>query len=563
MTETSTSATVAASKKSKARISLSSVFALSFISVFVIFISVTLLAYSKLVDFRNILDSIANDSLPQVVFSEQVNNHIATLSAISDGLSFASSEPALRIAERNVHQKIDEIRSLAERREGTQYLDFHLTAIESEILELKTLALHRIKMASLLSTQEQALYALNDRVVKLTTDTSLSKQDIQMLQRWRAAIFEAVALASNAVNLSRLQTIRQSSFKVTEIIDELYSNIQQFPAAQKPKMQAIVAEFNQIALSENGIFPLQINLLRLSGRVTGGGNFVHSLIADYSRLLNFKSYQLSDSLITQTRRTSVRISEQIQNVGMYVLSALLLLLIIVFFIQNRVVRRLVRLNAVVQDRANGFSNSTHISGNDEISDIADTIDYFAATIEQQKITLQQLSLLDGLTGIPNRRALDERLEHELKLATREKWPLSLLMVDVDFFKPFNDNYGHVAGDEALVSIAQILESVAKRSGDFAARYGGEEFVFILPNTDQTGARSVASTLLNSVRNANLEHKYNPNTDHITISVGIATGLPGEAKDADYLQRLADHALYAAKQNGRDQAIHYLDIIRQA
>ena len=245
---------------------------------------------------------------------------------------------------------------------------------------------------------------------------------------------------------------------------------------------------------------------------------------------------------------------------MYVLSALLLLLIIVFFIQNRVVRRLVRLNAVVQDRANGLSNSTHISGNDEISDIADTIDYFAATIEQQKITLQQLSLLDGLTGIPNRRALDERLEHELKLATREKWPLSLLMVDVDFFKPYNDNYGHVAGDDALVSIAQILESVAKRSGDFAARYGGEEFVFILPNTDQVGARSVANTLLSSVRSANLEHKYNPNTDHITISVGIATCLQGELRDADYLQRLADHALYAAKQNGRDQAIHYADII---
>ena len=134
------------------------------------------------------------------------------------------------------------------------------------------------------------------------------------------------------------------------------------------------------------------------------------------------------------------------------------------------------------------------------------------------------------------------------------------MVDVDFFKPYNDNYGHVAGDDALVSIAQILESVAKRSGDFAARYGGEEFVFILPNTDQVGARSVANTLLSSVRSANLEHKYNPNTDHITISVGIATCLQGELRDADYLQRLADHALYAAKQNGRDQAIHYADII---
>ena len=140
--------------------------------------------------------------------------------------------------------------------------------------------------------------------------------------------------------------------------------------------------------------------------------------------------------------------------------------------------------------------------------------------------------------------------------------VTLVVIDVDHFKSINDRFGHTAGDITLQVIAKALQKSIRKS-DFIARYGGEEFVFILPNTDQTGARSVASTLLNSVRNANLEHKYNPNTDHITISVGIATGLPGEAKDADYLQRLADHALYAAKQNGRDQAIHYLDIISQA
>ena len=546
--------------KTKARISLSSVFVVAFIGVFIIFISVTMLAYSRLADFRDILDDIANKSLPHVVFSEQVNNHITTLSAISDGLSYANSEPALRIAEGNVKQKIDQIRILAEHKDGTQYLDFHLNAIESEILELKSLALHRIKLAKQLAKQEQALYALNDEVVELTTVATLGSQDIQMLQRWRAAIFEAVALATNAANLSRLQTIRQSFFKVTEITAKLYTDVTQFPVTQHTKMLAIVDDFNHIVLSEQGIFPLQINLLRLSGRVIGRGNFVHSLIADYSRLLNFKSYQLSDSLITQTRRTSIRTNIQIQNVGLYVIGALISLLLIVFFIQNRVVRRLVKLNRVVQDRANGFRNSTRISGNDEISDIADTIDYFAATIEQQKKALQELSLLDGLTGIPNRRALDERLEHELKLAAREKWPLSILMVDVDFFKPYNDNYGHIAGDETLIKIAKILEKVAKRSGDFAARYGGEEFVFVLPNTDKVGAIKVADILLDAVRTAAIEHKHNPNTAYITVSIGVATCAKNDIKDADYVQRLADQALYAAKQNGRDQVIHYSDVI---
>jgi diguanylate cyclase (GGDEF)-like protein len=550
-------------KQSKARISLSTVFAIAFVSVFTIFISVTILAYSRLGDFREILDNIANKSLPNVVFSEQINNHITALSAISSGLSSADSEAALRIAQKQVNEKMEQIRTVAERHGGTQYLEFHLNAIESEILELKTIALHRIKLAKQLVKQQRALYALNEEVVEITTSPTLSKHEVQALQNWRAALYEAISLSSNAANLSRLQAIRQSLFSAQEITQALYKDSQQLPASLQPQLIEVVDEFTDIAIHEHGIFPLQINLLRISGRVTGRGNFVSSLITDYARLLNFKSYQLSDSLITQTSRTSTHIKEQIDNVGLYVIAALLLLLVIVFFIQNRVVNRLVKLNTLVQDRANGYNNMTQISGNDEISDIADTIDYFATTIEQQKVALQQLSMLDGLTGIPNRRALDERLEHELKLATREKWPLSVLMVDVDYFKSFNDNYGHVAGDEALVSIAQILEKIAKRSGDFAARYGGEEFVFILPNTDKNGAMRVANTLLNSVREANIEHKHNPNSDHITISVGIATCLPGDIKDADYLQRLADHALYAAKQNGRDQAIHYINVINQA
>ena len=546
--------------KVMARISLSTVFAVAFISIFVIFISVTLLAYSRLSDFREILDGIANNSLPHVVFSEQVNSHITTLMTISDGLSYADSEPALRIAKGSVNKKISDIRSLAQRQGNTQYLDFHLNAIESEILELETLALHRIKLAKKLAAQEQTLYALNNRVVKMTTATSLAERDIQRLQRWRAAIFEAIALASNAANLSRLQTIRQSSFKITEITQALYEKTPDLSDKQRAKMLAVEDELNRIVLSEQGIFSLKISLLRLSGRVIGRGNFIRSLISDYSRLLNFKSYQMSDSLITQTRHTSMRVKDQIENVGLYVVGALILLLLIVFFIQNRVVRRLVKLNMVVQDRANGFSNSTRISGNDEISDIADTIDYFATTIEQQKKALQQLSLLDGLTAIPNRRALDERIEHELKLATREKWPLSMLMVDVDFFKPYNDNYGHITGDTALVAIAEILAQVANRSGDFVARYGGEEFVFILPNTDRTGAMKVADILLHAVREAQLEHRYSPKAKYITVSIGVATCQQGCTKDADDIQRLADRALYTAKQNGRDQAIHYADTI---
>ena len=171
----------------------------------------------------------------------------------------------------------------------------------------------------------------------------------------------------------------------------------------------------------------------------------------------------------------------------------------------------------------------------------------------QSLLLQQLLSTDSLTGIANRRRLDSALEREWRRCQRAKLPLSLLMIDVDHFKPYNDEFGHQQGDDCLRQVARLLLEGAGRPGDLLARYGGEEFVCLLPEVGQFGARTVANRLAATVKRAAIPHPLSPAGQRLTISIGVATvtdlnGAPEE------LIALADRLLYAAKDAGRDRVM---------
>jgi diguanylate cyclase (GGDEF)-like protein len=161
-------------------------------------------------------------------------------------------------------------------------------------------------------------------------------------------------------------------------------------------------------------------------------------------------------------------------------------------------------------------------------------------------------LQDGLTGIANRRYFDDYLGREWQRAKREQQPLALLMVDVDFFKHYNDTYGHVAGDQCLQQVAGVLQGVSKRATDLAARYGGEEFALILPNTGQEGAVEIGKQILVGVRNLGIRNATSVSSQIITVSLGIATYIPSEFDLPDKFIIAADQALYQAKKAGRNQ-----------
>jgi diguanylate cyclase (GGDEF)-like protein len=169
-----------------------------------------------------------------------------------------------------------------------------------------------------------------------------------------------------------------------------------------------------------------------------------------------------------------------------------------------------------------------------------------------KSELQRLSALDGLTGITNRRRYDEMLDQEWKRAAREGTPLSVILADIDHFKPYNDHYGHQAGDDCLKRVAQALRDAVQRPGDLVARYGGEEFVAILPGTDSGGARSVAEAMRRAVSDLAVDHAASPTASIVTASLGAATVVPDETSAPAALVAAADEALYESKKGGRNR-----------
>lgn len=168
--------------------------------------------------------------------------------------------------------------------------------------------------------------------------------------------------------------------------------------------------------------------------------------------------------------------------------------------------------------------------------------------------LENLSVCDGLTGISNRRHFDQYLEISFKNSMRSGKPLSLVMADIDYFKEYNDNYGHLKGDECLIKVAKTMVSSVKRPLDLAARYGGEEFAVILSETDSNGAIIIAEKIRKNIEKLAITHEYSSVFPYITLSLGITTIIPNHAHSIKEFINSADKALYKAKSNGRNMVV---------
>jgi len=173
-------------------------------------------------------------------------------------------------------------------------------------------------------------------------------------------------------------------------------------------------------------------------------------------------------------------------------------------------------------------------------------------LKRQTDLLRSLSFLDGLTGIANRRRFDDAMAREWRRCARSHLPLSLIILDVDHFKAYNDHYGHQAGDECLRMVAELLSDRARRPSDLVARYGGEEFVCLLPETDGPGAIRVAEDFRTSVAECRIPHAQSPVIPYVTISLGVATVIPSAEGSPEQLAEMADQLLYRAKRTGRNR-----------
>ncbi len=175
-------------------------------------------------------------------------------------------------------------------------------------------------------------------------------------------------------------------------------------------------------------------------------------------------------------------------------------------------------------------------------------------LEKANLELQRLATLDSLTQLANRRRLDEYLQREWRRATREQTPLSLILCDIDYFKNYNDSYGHQAGDDCLQQVAEALSRTVKRASDLVARYGGEEFTVILPNTPVEDAMQIASLIQQNLQALKIVHPQSAVNEYVTLSIGVSNTVPTPQDSPEKLINVADNALYEAKREGKNRII---------
>jgi diguanylate cyclase (GGDEF)-like protein len=179
-------------------------------------------------------------------------------------------------------------------------------------------------------------------------------------------------------------------------------------------------------------------------------------------------------------------------------------------------------------------------------------------LAQENSRLRRELIIDTLTGLTNRRGFDEFFDEEWRRALRSNYPISLMMIDIDFFKQYYDTYGHIKGDESLVQVGNILKGIARRPGDVIARFGGEEFVVVLPMTNAQSAVQIAEKTCRLVESLRIPHKVSEASDYLTISIGVVTVLPRQHIQQVEVIKTADEALYRAKNEGRNRVV-FMDL----
>lgn len=247
-------------------------------------------------------------------------------------------------------------------------------------------------------------------------------------------------------------------------------------------------------------------------------------------------------------------------VGISILEAFILSIVVITFFHFFITRPLLKVHAAIIDTdptQPGKWPKPRLRGhqNDELGHLVDSLDHLLNAFQQgleQRDRLHHLSNIDGLTGVPNRRHFDQFYKQQWHIAQQNQQPLSVIFIDIDNFKEFNDHYGHAMGDDTLRAVANILNQCIDPSRDLLARYGGEEFVCVLPNQDHDEAVNIANGLREAVLSLAIPHAFSSTHSDLTVSMGVSSMSPGQSISSETLIERADQQLYQAKKQGRNR-----------
>ncbi|MEP2651557.1 MAG: diguanylate cyclase [Paraglaciecola sp.] len=529
------------SAKNAPRISLVTVFSAGFMCIMFIFILLSYFTFSRLLSFESTLTNVSEISLPHIIEINQLYTQAASLLESTDILSQSSSNASKRLAKEQLQSNLLNTRKAAKEIFKNEFLDTQLNTIAIELEEFSDLIDERQQTRDNIELLKTQLFELNKQAITVKGES---------YSDWTMIFSQAIVNVSTALNENKLQQVRFLFKQLKQQLSKLYQE------ERSETEKKLTSKLKNLLFGENGLEVLKIQYLRLAGRTIGKANFVQSLIRDYVTQLGFVTNKTEQRITKQVSYSAIETQKQIQLIGVVLIGGVIFLSIISFLFQQRVLKRISVFNQIVLTKSQGIELQTQLSGNDEITDLAITFKAFTETIELQKKKLEHLSMSDGLTGIANRRALDIRLQHDVKLAMRDKYSVSVLLMDIDNFKLFNDNYGHSAGDTCLKDISRIISNALQRDTDFVARYGGEEFICVLPRTSAEGAEELAIHIINELKAEALPHHYSDVAKHVTLSIGIKTTSPNESTTSELLIKQSDQALYAAKKAGKNRHSFY-------
>ena len=537
-------------RQPKKRVSLARIFSGALIGIIAIFILVNGVIAYRISDFQSVLLNLSTKVLPKVTLSGEAVSRVNQLTYLTARIATSPSQSFRLIAYRDIQSKIKEISDLKLIASKDHRLNSQLESIITEFAGLNLLIEERIQYKNQVKSQEKNLYALHEKMIASVMSSDSNNQNKQYFS-WLLDFVDIVTLSSKSLAIKRLNQVRRISQQIKFNLVKLKEKSLSLQSNNNFTTDALTRRLESILVLEGGLIPTRIKELRSIGQSTGRSNFVHNLVEDFARQVQFQSHESNELVIVEAKVTTQSLETETNLIKLMTIATFIFLFIVMFYLHQKIIKRLVKLNVSVESRIKGGNLSIPLNGNDEISDISNSFNLLVEEIEEQKLKLRKLSLTDGLTGIANRRYLDEHLALKLQIAKRENSPLSVLMMDVDSFKNFNDHYGHLAGDDCLKKIAQAFKTSAHRKKDFVARFGGEEFVLILPDTTREGAEKIAKEMLESVVSMKITHEWNSASPYVTLSVGGATFDPSGPIDDSKLLKQADEALFRAKRKGKN------------
>lgn len=414
------------------------------------------------------------------------------------------------------------------------------------------------------SAQLKLVDALFDQLqqLELQIDTALVSQeadDLRFISHALAALsYSATTLrAERPGQLAQLQASARTHFEQLQRLTALSPNLLQLRQPMTELLARVLSERPPMLRAERATLATARETRVLAQKLTS------STFNYYQQLKNasHKAVEMHQQRVTTTVVAAL----------VFALMMVVLTVFVILYIRRMILRRLKRLHWAVNAHMSGNTVPIPHAGNDEISGLGRAFENFAAARyaaegalsvaqrETQEVNLQLqqanerlrfLSEVDELTGIANRRVLDQHLIQEWRRARRHSNSLSLIMIDIDWFKEYNDHYGHPAGDACLRQVAQALSVCLQREGELVARYGGEEFCIVLPQLSPDEAMVCAERLQRAVADLSLEHPRG----RVTLSIGVATACAGELSAAQMLLENADQALYKAKTAGRNRIV---------